>query len=442
MDIQILETGGGGDISISGNDLVIVGGVENMPYLGTFGGDATYWANNLLFTESDAIKFLSETEALLKSVALTSGNRLLIEAAIKRDLQFLIDNVPNTTLNVQTQIQSDNVLLMNVDFGGINFSMLWNPKADAAKIVPYANPEPLILWATSINAYAIMEFTFVSGSTVVTFPAWVSYNSGDEDAYVIDLNSTFAPANGLTGTFAKVGSNFVYTQGASESWSIGTMPVKLPRVAYVGLTAPIPYGSTNTFTFRLEGTLSVLDWTDGSLPINIISGGIKSHVYADAILDRSLNIFHNDTDTTQISLDFAGDRYFVKNIVGRLPSSLINLVLSGQNLTSPALMPLNNLSLLELLTISSSTVTGFSPALLANMHNNIHSVFVQNNSLTSTEVDNIFIQLVANSPNATVYSSSLRQIRTDGQAPAAPPTAASATARGLLAAAGWTITTD
>jgi hypothetical protein len=141
MDLQILETGNGGDALLNGNDLKVVDGVENMPYLACFGG-AEFWGNNLLLSEVPSSQFLSETEQVMLSVPLNSSGRQAIENAMKRDLQFLLDNVPDTTLNVDVRIVSDNKLECKVDFNGQQFYFLWNPGEEAARVVPLIPPTP------------------------------------------------------------------------------------------------------------------------------------------------------------------------------------------------------------------------------------------------------------------------------------------------------------
>jgi hypothetical protein len=76
MDIALLETGNGGDISINGNDLGTMKGWGNMPYLAMFGGNPEsvtrdrlptiqafdYWGNNLLWEQDASIQYNSLTE--------------------------------------------------------------------------------------------------------------------------------------------------------------------------------------------------------------------------------------------------------------------------------------------------------------------------------------------------------------------------------------------
>lgn len=127
MDIKIYETGNGGDLQLNTNDLAIVYGVENMPYLAMFGGSA-WWGNDLLMSQGNGWRFQAETEAVLLATPLNSNGRFLIEAAVKRDLQFLIDGIDGTTLTVQTRITDDDKLQMLITLNGQLINLLWNPE--------------------------------------------------------------------------------------------------------------------------------------------------------------------------------------------------------------------------------------------------------------------------------------------------------------------------
>ena len=104
MDVKVIETGNGGDLTKNGNDLAMVFSFENMVYLAMFGGNKEavtlqkrisneqafdYWANSLLFSEDTGLQFNSITEKTLETTALTSVGRLTIEDAVKADLEFM-----------------------------------------------------------------------------------------------------------------------------------------------------------------------------------------------------------------------------------------------------------------------------------------------------------------------------------------------------------------
>jgi len=116
MDLALIETGNGGDLVNVGSDLRVFYGFENMPYLAMFGGNeeqstpsqrlATqqafdWWGNNLFMPNNQDIQFNSETERALNIIPLTSAGRILIESAIKTDLQVM---APFVNVTVETAI--------------------------------------------------------------------------------------------------------------------------------------------------------------------------------------------------------------------------------------------------------------------------------------------------------------------------------------------------
>ncbi len=123
-DLAVLETGNGGDLSLNGNDLAVVTGIENMPYLGLFGGNVEqvttsdkvmdskdWWGNDLLMKSNKSIQFNSTVEKTLKNTALNSAGRVIIEGAIKNDLQFLS---PQATIVVSVTIEATDRLRVNI----------------------------------------------------------------------------------------------------------------------------------------------------------------------------------------------------------------------------------------------------------------------------------------------------------------------------------------
>ncbi len=103
MDLGIIETGNGGDFSMSGPNPDMVYGIENHPYLGMYGGNKEsstssvkialesfdFWGNSLLWRDNESIQMNSEFERALDKIALTSqGRNRLIDIA-KKDLEFM-----------------------------------------------------------------------------------------------------------------------------------------------------------------------------------------------------------------------------------------------------------------------------------------------------------------------------------------------------------------
>ncbi len=104
MDLKLIESGNGGDVVRLGNDLSIINGFQNMPYLAMFGGNPEqntpttrkpteqafdYWGNSLLFANQPEIQFNSNTERALSNTALNSAGRITIQNAVISDLKFM-----------------------------------------------------------------------------------------------------------------------------------------------------------------------------------------------------------------------------------------------------------------------------------------------------------------------------------------------------------------
>lgn len=104
-DLKLVESGNGGDfVLIAGRgDLEVIYGVQNLPYLGMFGGNKEqstqiinegeqrfdYWANELFMNNNSAIQYNSELERVLTEVALTSSGLTLIKQAVETDVSFM-----------------------------------------------------------------------------------------------------------------------------------------------------------------------------------------------------------------------------------------------------------------------------------------------------------------------------------------------------------------
>ncbi len=125
FDLAIGENdGNGGDLRLVGNDLAVVNGIENMVYLAMFGGNVAqsttpvpvadskdYWGNNLLMQNDPSIQFNSETERALNNTPLTSSGRVIIENAIKKDLEFLS---PQSVVTVTVTIVATDRINVNI----------------------------------------------------------------------------------------------------------------------------------------------------------------------------------------------------------------------------------------------------------------------------------------------------------------------------------------
>jgi len=103
-DILLFESGDGGEMLISSNDLCLTETILQQAYLAMFGGNleanttgnelesqerADYWANALLWSDFPSKQFNSNTERTLQTVALNSSGRLEIISAVESDLEYL-----------------------------------------------------------------------------------------------------------------------------------------------------------------------------------------------------------------------------------------------------------------------------------------------------------------------------------------------------------------
>lgn len=113
-DIQLYETGNGGDFSIQNRDLSLVETLYQQAYLSLFGGNIEastkgdelptqvredWWANSLQFRENKEKQFNSETEQTLNNTPLNSAGRIEIIRAVENDLKYL-KNISDVQVNV------------------------------------------------------------------------------------------------------------------------------------------------------------------------------------------------------------------------------------------------------------------------------------------------------------------------------------------------------
>lgn len=114
-DINLHESGNGGEMAIVSNDLLMGESLFQQVYLALFGGNIEavtrgdeliteerfdYWANPLFFSEIPSKQFNSITEKIINSVALNSQGRLSIINAVNEDLSYLTELL-NYSIDVQ-----------------------------------------------------------------------------------------------------------------------------------------------------------------------------------------------------------------------------------------------------------------------------------------------------------------------------------------------------
>lgn len=102
-DIAMYESGSGGELSLTNEDLTTIQGLTNQVYLALFGGNteqstsddlneldqrSDWWGNAYLSEEN---QFNSDFERTIREVALTGEGLSRLEDAAKNDLKYLSD---------------------------------------------------------------------------------------------------------------------------------------------------------------------------------------------------------------------------------------------------------------------------------------------------------------------------------------------------------------
>jgi hypothetical protein len=132
-DILIQELFSGGDLMYRNGDLVpFAGPYDNMIYLALFGGDD--WFMNDLIQGDASTKFTGTTERVCRQTTLNSSGRVVIENAVKADLQHLVDNIPGSVLTVSVVIVSDDRIQINITFNGQLYTYYFNTNETDTRI--------------------------------------------------------------------------------------------------------------------------------------------------------------------------------------------------------------------------------------------------------------------------------------------------------------------
>lgn len=105
-DVLLFESGDGGEMAVLSGDLELTETLYQQVYLALFGGNVEqntrtdflfteerfdWWGNSLFFGEVQSKQFNSNTERVLRNVALNSVGRLSVISAVEQDLQYLSD---------------------------------------------------------------------------------------------------------------------------------------------------------------------------------------------------------------------------------------------------------------------------------------------------------------------------------------------------------------
>ena len=443
-DIELYEGGNGGELRLNGNDLNWVDGISNMPYMSCFGGN-DWWGNDLL-DEGRGIRFTAETEDIINSTPLSSNGRLKIEQAIIRDLQYLKAEFPTEKLIVSVSIVSEKRIDVTVNLAGKEMFLQWNPFIPEA-VRTLVEPPYTIIWESPIRSglssrYAMTGFTMTQGLDTAVFDIAKFATMSDEMSLIAYYNS-IAAGFGMTGLFQIQGYNIVYLLGYGETWAVTTAAQVLHWATEMRLKATGVYTPV-AWSYEIGGTGAhvITDWGDGSaIEMEVIptdSLVTIPHLFAD-VVTRNVVFYSNDADVKSIQMDTTGSNYLFRKMVTRAPLGVESFVIRNQQIGVIIDMIFTELSNLQTIEFNPTQMVGFSPALFLGNFPILTNINLSNNRLSSTQVDDIFNFLYANSPELLLTTGS---ISTQTQTPSAPPTPASLTARNAFTAAGWTLITD
>ena len=127
-DINLHESGSGGEMDIVSNDLLMGEVLFQQVYLALFGGNVEantignelvseerfdYWANPLFFAEIPSKQFNSNTERELQKVVLNTAGRLRIIQVVNEDLSYLTILL---NYDVDVQFVGTNLIRIIVNF--------------------------------------------------------------------------------------------------------------------------------------------------------------------------------------------------------------------------------------------------------------------------------------------------------------------------------------
>ena len=130
-DILLFQTNDGGDINIVNGKVETTVGLETAVYLSLFGGNeddngigdnlAQWWGN----IDAPALnRYRSQTQNILKSLPLISGNLTRIRDAINNDLAWLIETGIASAIVAELFIEDVNRLKITIDIQVVSTEFL------------------------------------------------------------------------------------------------------------------------------------------------------------------------------------------------------------------------------------------------------------------------------------------------------------------------------
>ena len=140
-DVLIFQTNDNGEICIVDGLVELTDDFRSAVYLSLFGGneeddgrddnELTWWGN---LNELDPAKqYRSETEYLLRSLPVTTGNLQRLEDAAENDLQFFIDKGIVKELKIEVSLIGRNKLEYLIELNGdetVTFQLNWKATSE------------------------------------------------------------------------------------------------------------------------------------------------------------------------------------------------------------------------------------------------------------------------------------------------------------------------
>ena len=127
-DINIHESGDGGQITILNNDLLLGEVAYNQFYLALFGGNieantlgneiksqltSDYWQNSLFYSDRPNKQLNSNTERVLSNLVLNDSGKIELTNAINSDLSYLSSVF---VFSVEVFFEPQNKVVVNINF--------------------------------------------------------------------------------------------------------------------------------------------------------------------------------------------------------------------------------------------------------------------------------------------------------------------------------------
>lgn len=130
-DVLLFQTNDDGDINIVNGTVETTAGLETAVYLSLFGGNEDdngigdnldqWWGN---IDVSALNRYRSQTQNILKSIPLISGNLTRIQDAINNDLAWLIETGIASAIIAELFIEDVNRLKITIDIRVVNIEFL------------------------------------------------------------------------------------------------------------------------------------------------------------------------------------------------------------------------------------------------------------------------------------------------------------------------------